>query len=47
MTAFALRPVPRRDVANGPVFRTTASVCVAAVGMLALAVVLLHILGRG
>ena len=33
--------------ANGPVFRATASVCVAAVGMLALAVVLLHLLGRG
>jgi Mn2+/Fe2+ NRAMP family transporter len=35
------------DAANGPVFRATATVCVAAVGMLALAVVVLHILGRG
>ncbi len=35
------------EAANGPVFRATASVCVAAVGMLALAVVLLHVLGRG
>ena len=35
------------EAANGPVFRAIASVCVAAVGMLALAVVLLHLLGRG
>jgi Mn2+/Fe2+ NRAMP family transporter len=35
------------DAANGPVFRAIATVCVAAVGMLALAVVLLRIIGRG
>ena len=35
------------DAANGPVFRATATVCVAAVGILALAVVVLHLLGRG
>jgi hypothetical protein len=29
------------------VFRAAATVCVAAMGMLALAVVVLHILGRG
>jgi Mn2+/Fe2+ NRAMP family transporter len=35
------------DAANRPVFRAIATVCVAAVGLLALAVVVLRILGRG
>ena len=35
------------DAANGRVFRAIATVCVAAVGMLALAVVVLRLLGRG
>jgi hypothetical protein len=35
------------DAANGPVFRATATVCVAGVGFLALAVVVLHLLGKG
>jgi Mn2+/Fe2+ NRAMP family transporter len=35
------------DAANGPVYRATATVCVAAVGALALAVVVLRVLGRG
>jgi Mn2+/Fe2+ NRAMP family transporter len=35
------------DAANGPVFRAIATVCVAAVGALALGVVVLRLLGRG
>jgi Mn2+/Fe2+ NRAMP family transporter len=48
---FILVLANRRSVlgpaANGPVFRATATVCVVAVGMLALAVVVLRILSRG
>jgi Mn2+/Fe2+ NRAMP family transporter len=34
------------DAANRPVFRATATICVTVVGMLALAVIVLHLLGR-
>jgi hypothetical protein len=47
LNALATRRSVLGDAANRPVLRPTATVCVAAVGMLALAVVLLHILGRG
>jgi Mn2+/Fe2+ NRAMP family transporter len=51
LLVFILVLANRRSVlgaaTNGPVLRAIATVCVAAVGMLALAVAVLHIFGRG
>ena len=51
LLVFVLILANRRSVlgnaANGPVYRAVATICVAAVGILALAVVVLKILGIG
>jgi Mn2+/Fe2+ NRAMP family transporter len=51
LLAFVLTLANRRsilgDAANGPVFRVVATICVATVGILAFAVLVLHVLGKG